>query len=50
MMANTRKPPNAFHFLRQAEVLSKAGQGSAEVQFQAFAFFFAVDSFDALGS
>lgn len=51
MMANTRKPPNAFHFLRQAEVLSKAGQGSAEVQFQARGplRFFAVDSFDALG-
>ena len=31
---STRKAPNAFHFLRQAEILTKLGHGSAQQQFE----------------
>ena len=36
MSANTRKPPHCFNFLRQAEVLAKAGM-TATAQFQDYA-------------
>ena len=31
---STRKAPNAFHFLRQAEILAKLGHGNAQQQFE----------------
>ena len=32
---NTRRPPNAFHFLRQVIILQRAGAGTAAQQFSA---------------
>lgn len=32
---NTRRAPNAFNLIRQADVLSRAGHGTAAQQFEA---------------